>query len=179
MVDGGGGVVELVPSVPKQVGDFLEQVESHRLVVYMIAANARMDIEVREQVLEEDSVNAKMRILISVLAQEKEVLAIGQKINEETQEQLGKEQREFYLRRQLDAIRKELGEENDEAAEVENYRDKIEQAQLPKEAYEQALRELKRMERLSSQPAEEGVINPYLDWMVQSVWNKISQPQLA
>src|SRR5258708_7379437 len=171
-------VVELMPNVPNQVGDFLEQVESHRLVVYMIAANARMDIEVREQVLEEDSVNAKMRMLMSVLAQEKEVLAIGQKINEETQEQLGKEQREFYLRRQLDAIRKELGEENDEAAEVENYREKIEQAQLPKEAHEQATRELKRMERLSSQSAEYGVIKSYLDWLVELPWNKISEDNL-
>ncbi len=171
-------VVELMPNVPNQVGDFLEQVESHRLLVYMIAANARMDIEVREQVLEEDSVNAKMRILISVLAQEKEVLAIGQKINEETQEQLGKEQREFYLRRQLDAIRKELGEENDEAAEVENYREKIEQAQLPKEAHEQATRELKRLERLSSQSAEYGVIKSYLDWLVELPWTKISEDNL-
>jgi len=105
-------VVELMPNVPNQVGDFLEQVESHRLLVYMIAANARMDIAVREQVLEEDSVNAKMRVLIGVLAQEKEVLEIGQKINEETQEQLGKEQREFYLRRQLDAV---LAEQEDRA----------------------------------------------------------------
>src|SRR5437773_1244423 len=83
--------------------------------------NARMDIPKRQELLELDSVDAKMRMLIDTLAQEKEVLTIGQKITEETQEKLGKEQREFFLRRQLDAIRKELGEEDDEAAEIENY----------------------------------------------------------
>ena len=172
------GIVELMPNVPNQVGDFLEQVESHRLLVYVIAANARMDLAARQEILELDSVNAKMHKLIDVLAQEKEVLEIGAKITEETQQKLGKEQREFFLRRQLDEIRKELGEENDEAAEIDNYSKKIEEAHLPKEAQEQALRELKRMERLSSQSAEYGVIKTYLDWLVEMPWNKSSEDNL-
>jgi len=128
--------------------------------------------------LELDSVNAKMRRLIEVMAQEKEVLEIGAKITEETHQKLGKEQREFFLRRQLDEIRKELGEENDEAAEIESYRKKIEEAHLPKEAEEQAIRELKRMERLSSQSAEYGVIKTYVDWLVEMPWNKSSEDNL-
>ncbi len=171
-------VVQLMPNVPNEVGDFLDQVESNRLLVYMIAANARMEIETRQELLAEDSVNAKMRILIKVLSQEKEVLALGQKITEETQESLGKEQREFFLRRQLDAIRKELGEIDDEATEIENYRQKIEKAHLPGEAREQATRELKRMERLSSQSAEYGVIRSYLDWLVELPWNVKSEDNL-
>ncbi len=171
-------IVELMPNVPAQVGDFLEQVESNRLLVYMIAANARMELPVREKILELDSVNDKMRTLIEVMAEEKEVLAIGQKINAETQEKLGKEQREFFLRRQLEAIRKELGEESDEAAEIEDYRKKIDEAKLPPEAREQAIRELKRMERLSSQSAEYGVIKSYLDWLVELPWNKVSEDNL-
>jgi ATP-dependent Lon protease len=171
-------IVDLMPNVPSQVGDFLEQVESHRLLVYMIAANARMELDNREKILELDSVNDKMRTLIGILVEEKEVLEIGQKITAETQEKLGKEQREFFLRRQLDAIRKELGEENDEAAEVEDYRKKIDDAKLPTEAHEQAARELKRMERLSSQSAEYGVIKSYLDWLVELPWNNQSEDNL-
>jgi len=171
-------VVALMPNVPNEVGDFLEQVESNRLLVYMIAANARMELTTRQEILELDSVNAKMRRLIQVLAQEKEVLALGQKITSETQEKIGKEQREFFLRRQLDAIRKELGEVDDEAAEIEGYREKIEQANLPTEAREQADRELKRMERLSSQSAEYGVIRSYLDWLVELPWSKASEDNL-
>ncbi|MCC7446366.1 MAG: endopeptidase La, partial [Anaerolineae bacterium] len=171
-------VVALMPNVPNEVGDFLEQVESNRLLVYMIAANARMELNVRQEILEQDSVNAKMRRLIQVLAQEKEVLALGQKITSETQEKIGKEQREFFLRRQLDAIRKELGEVDDEAAEIEGYREKIDKANLPTEAREQADRELKRMERLSSQSAEYGVIRSYLDWLVELPWSKASEDNL-
>jgi ATP-dependent Lon protease len=171
-------VVALMPNVPNEIGDFLEQVETNRLLTYVIAANARIEVPDRQELLEMDSVNAKMRKLIQILAQEKEVLALGQKITEETQEKLGKEQREFFLRRQLESIRKELGEVDDEAADIENYRDKIEKATLPKEAYEQATRELKRMERLSSQSAEYGVIRSYLDWLVELPWNKFSEDNL-
>ncbi|MCC7205983.1 MAG: endopeptidase La, partial [Anaerolineae bacterium] len=171
-------VVELMPNLPDEVGDFLEQVEENRLLVYMIGANARMELEQRQQLLELDDVNAKMRLLIDVLTQEREVLAIGQRISQETQQKVGKEQREFILRRQMDAIRKELGEVDDEAAEAEAYREKIEKAGLPTEAFEQANRELKRLERLSAQSAEYGVIKTYLDWMVELPWNTFSEDNL-
>jgi len=171
-------VVALMPNVPSEVGQFLEQVESNRALVYMIAANANMELAARQELLETDSVNAKMRLMVATLAREREVLSIGQKISEETQEKLGKEQREFYLRRQLEAIRKELGETEDESAEVDNYRQKIDEAHLPKEAHEQANRELKRLERLSSQSAEYGVIKSYLDWLVELPWNKLSEDNL-
>ena len=171
-------VIALMPNLPDEVGEYLDQVEGNRLLVYTIAANARMELETRQALLELDSVNAKMRKLIEVLAQEREVLAIGQQITAETQKKVGKEQREFFLRRQLEAIRKELGEADDESAEAEAYRAKIDGAGLPVEAYEQAMRELKRMERLSSQSAEYGVIKTYLDWLVELPWNALSQDNL-
>lgn len=171
-------LISLMPNVPNEVGDFLDQVESNRLLTYMIAANARMETDKRQELLNIDGVNAKMRLLYDVLTQEKEVLTIGQQISAEAQQKVGKEQREYILRRQLDAIRKELGEENDEAAEASAYRQKIEDAHLPKEANEQAVRELKRLERLSSQSAEYGVIKSYLDWLIELPWNKHSQDNL-
>jgi len=171
-------VIALMPNVPNQIGEFLDDIESNRLLAYLIAANARMDLEKRQQVLEIDSVNGKLHALLQILAQEKELLEIGQRITAETQEKLGKEQREFFLRRQLDSIRKELGEADDEAAEAEDYRKKIAEAKLPKEAEEQAIRELKRLERLSSQSAEYGVIKTYLDWLVEVPWNNLTSDNL-
>jgi len=141
-------VVALMPNVPSEVGQFLEQVESNRALVYMIAANANMELAARQELLETDSVNAKMRLMVATLAREREV------------------------------IRKELGETEDESAEVDNYRQKIDEAHLPKEAHEQANRELKRLERLSSQSAEYGVIKSYLDWLVELPWNKLSEDNL-
>lgn len=171
-------VVALMPSVPDQIAEFLEQIESNRLLTYVIAANSRMDIEQRMEVLTLDSVNAKMRMIINILAQEKQVLEIGQRITEQTQEQVSKEQREFYLRRQLESIRKELGETEDEAVEVEDYRRKIAESGMSKEAAEQAQRELKRMDRLSGQSAEYGVIRSYLEWLTELPWNNLSDDNL-
>lgn len=171
-------VIALMPNVPDQVAEFLEQIESNRLLSYVIAANSRMDIQQRMEVLSLDSVNAKMRTIISVLAEEKEVLEIGQRITAETQEKVSKEQREFFLRRQLESIRKELGETEDEAVEVEDYRRKIEESGMPEEAAAQANRELKRMERLSAQSPEYGVIRSYLEWLVELPWGKMSEDNL-
>ena len=171
-------IVTLMPNVPNEIVDALQEIEDNRLLSYTIASNARLDIPTRIEVLEEDSVNAKMRILLDALVREKELIEIGQRIQNETAEQVSKEQREFFLRRQMDSIRKELGETEDEAAEVENYRTKIEEAGLSEEAKKQALNELKRMERLSAQSAEYGVIRTYLEWMVELPWSNFSEDNL-
>lgn len=171
-------VIGMMPNVPTQIGEFLDEIESNRLLAYIISANARMELDKRQEILEIDSVNGKLHMLLQVLAQEKELLEIGQRITAETQEKLGKEQREFFLRRQLDSIRKELGEADDEAAEAEDYRTKIAEAKLPEEAEKQAIRELKRLERLSSQSAEYGVIKTYLDWLVELPWNNLTSDNL-
>ncbi len=171
-------IIELMPNIPNQIMDALEQVDSNRTLAYMIAANARMDIPTRVEILDADSVNEKMRLLVSTLSEEKQVLEIGQRIREETQEQVTKEQREFFLRRQLESIRKELGEDDDEAAEAEDYRRKIDETGMPDEAKDQALRELKRMEKLSPQSAEYGVIRSYLEWLTDLPWNVTSDDNL-
>lgn len=171
-------LVALMPNVPDQIVDALEQIESSRLLAYAVAANANIDIERRVEVLEVDSVNAKLRLLVDALARERDVLEIGQKIREDTQEQVNKEQREFILRRQMEQIKRELGEGNDEAAELEAYRQKIEDANMPDEARKQAENELKRMERISQQSAEYSVIRTYLDWLVELPWNVLSEDNL-
>jgi ATP-dependent Lon protease len=178
LVDVAKAVIALMPNIPDEVGEFLGQVESNRSLVYMIAANSNMEVDQRQEVLEAEDVNAKMRLLIKVLTREREVLTIGQQINEETQEKLGKEQREFYLRRQMEQIRRELGEIDDETAEIESYRTKIAAAGMTGEAAVQAERELKRMERLSAQSAEYGIIRGYLDWLVELPWTKRSEDNL-
>ncbi len=171
-------VVALMPNVPDDVVNFLEQIESNRMLTYMVAANSRMELDQRQAILELDSVNAKLRELIKVLANEREVLSIGQKITQEAQQRLSKEQREVILRRQMEAIRKELGESDDDEAEVEKYREKIAKSGMSAEAQEQATRELKRLERLSPQAAEYGVIKTYLDWLVDLPWAKLTEDNL-
>ncbi|RME85815.1 MAG: endopeptidase La [Caldilineae bacterium] len=171
-------VAEMLPNIPEGAVAFLEQIRDTRQLVYIIAANMRMDIEDEQKLLEADSVNEKMRQLITYLTREREVLAIRKKIAEEASQELNKTQREYYLRQQLEAIRKELGESDEQEAEIEEYRRKIAEANLPEEAEKEALRELKRMERMPPQAAEHSVIKTYLDWLLDLPWNNLSEDNL-
>jgi len=170
-------IVEYLPQVPSEASQILEQVEDPRIVVYSIASNMRMDFEDRLSILLEDSLVEKLSKLIRLMSHELEVLEITQQIRSETQEELDKTQREFYLRQQLKAIQKELGEDNEKAVTAE-YREKIEAAGMPEEAKKEALRELGRLEKLQPQSAEYGVIQTYLDWMVELPWSNLTDDNL-
>ncbi|NLE76881.1 MAG: AAA family ATPase, partial [Chloroflexi bacterium] len=171
-------VLALMPDVPKELSIFLDQVQDPRHLVYMIAANAQMTMEQMQRLLEMDHLNDKMRLLVEHLTHEKDVLSLRQKITEEAQEEMTKAQRDYYLRQQLEAIRRELGETDETAAEVDEYRQKITQAQLPEEAQKEATRELRRMEKMPPQAAEYSVIKTYLDWLVELPWNALSEDKL-
>ena len=170
-------IIEHLPQVPNEVGQFLERVEDPRIIVYTIASNMRMSFEDQLKLLLEDQLAEKMSYLIRLMSHELEVLEIGQQIRSDTQQELDKTQREFYLRQQLRAIQKELGEDDDQAV-VQEYRQKIETAGMPEEAQKEALRELSRLEKLQPQSAEYGVIQTYLDWMVELPWSKLSDDNL-
>ncbi|MBN1217632.1 MAG: endopeptidase La [Anaerolineae bacterium] len=170
-------IIQYMPSIPNEITEFLDQVEDSRIIVYTIASNMRMDFQDRLNVLIEDSLRDKMALLVRLMNHELEVLEIGQRIRSETQEELDKTQREFYLRQQLKAIQKELGEEDEQAIFTE-YRQKIEAAGMPEEAEKEALRELSRMEKLQPQSAEYGVIQAYLDWMVELPWSNLTKDNL-
>ena len=170
-------IVEYLPQVPNEASQILDQVADPRIIVYSIASNLRMEFEDRLSILLEDNLREKLSHLVRLMAHELEVLEINQQIRSETQEELDKTQREFYLRQQLKAIQKELGEDDDAASSGE-YREKIEAASMPEEPKKEALRELSRMEKLQPQSAEYGVIQTYLDWMVELPWGKLTEDNL-
>ncbi|MGB1286759.1 MAG: LON peptidase substrate-binding domain-containing protein, partial [Aggregatilineales bacterium] len=170
-------IVALMPSVPDNIVNALEQLESNLLLTYTIAANSRIDDNKRLEILELDSVNEKMRVLLAALMREKDVLEIGQKIQSDAQEEINKQQREYILRKQMSSIRKELGEDED-GTDADNFREKIAAATMSEEAEKEALKELRRLERLSPQSAEYGVIRSYLDWLVELPWQSRSEDNL-
>ncbi len=170
-------IVEHLPQIPNEVNQFLEQVDNPRIIIYTITSNMRMEIEDQLTILLEDTLRDKMAHLAHLMSHELEVLEISHRIRSDTQEELDKTQREFYLRQQLRAIQKELGEDDDEAIFAE-YREKIESAGIPEEAKKEAMRELKRLEKLQPQSAEFGVIQTYLDWMVELPWSKQTDDNL-
>ena len=171
-------VVALSPSLPEEAGKFLNQVQDPRYLAYLVAANARLEVAEGQKILEMDSVKDKLHALISHLAHEKEVLSLGQKIQTEAHEEMDKAQREYYLRQQLKAIQKELGETDEGQSAVGEYTEKVEKANLPEEAKKEAQRELTRLGGMTPQAAEYSVIKTYLDWLVELPWNVLSEDQL-
>ncbi|MGM0427541.1 MAG: endopeptidase La [Thermodesulfobacteriota bacterium] len=162
---------------PKEAAGFLNQIEDPRRLVYLVSSMVDMDMEKKQSILEAESVKDKINQLVSYLSHEKEVLSLGKKIQTEARKEMDKTQRDYYLRQQLKAIQKELGEEEKEGSLVDEYREKLEKAALPEEAKKEADRELKRMSQMSPQAPEYSVIETYLDWILELPWNKTSEDQ--
>jgi ATP-dependent Lon protease len=173
-----GKIAEMVPSIPRELVSSVLELENPLQTVYTIANFQRMDLKSAQELLETDSIAEKLRKLVNILAREVEVLEIGQKIQEEARSEIEKVQREYYLHEQLKAIQRELGEGDEQAAEVEEFRNKIDAAGMPEEAEKMARRELDRLSRLPSAAAEHGVIRTYLDWLVSLPWSIATQDDL-
>jgi len=171
-------LVNLVPHIPDEMMMMVMNIEDPRQLAYLIATSLRMDIADAQEVLELDDVRDKLRKLTVILTRELEVLELGKKIQTEAQSEMEKVQREYFLREQLKAIKRELGEKDEQTLEVEEYRRKIEEAGMPEEARKEALRELARMEKMPTAAAEYSVIKTYLDWMTSLPWNKVTEDNL-
>ncbi|MGE5618382.1 MAG: endopeptidase La [Sphingomonadaceae bacterium] len=163
-------LVNLSPYLPDELVAAAMNVEGPRQLAYFVAMNLRLELEQRQEFLEIDSVAQKLRILTTYLNKELEVLELGRKIQSEAQEQMTKAQRDYYLREQLKAIQKQLGEESPEEAEIRDLREKVEKSGMPEEARREAERELSRLEKIPSASPEHGVIRNYLDWLTALPW---------
>ena len=147
-------------------------------LVYLIASNLRMEPEERQEILEIPEVIEKLKYIIGYLTKELEVLELGRKIQSDVQEEMGKNQREYFLREQMKAIQKELGEGNEQEAEINELREQIEKSGMPDEARKEADRELDRLSKLPPAAAEYGVIKTYLDWLVSLPWNTSTENEI-
>jgi ATP-dependent Lon protease len=171
-------LVSLVSQMPDELLMAALNLDDPRQLVYFIATNIRMEIPDAQTILEIDSVREKLLKLTSIMTKELEVLELGRKIQTEAQGEMEKMQREYFLREQLKAIRKELGEEDEQSVEIEEYRAKIAKTGMPEEAEKEALRELSRMEKMPPQAAEYSVIKTYLDWLTEMPWQVVTEDQL-
>jgi ATP-dependent Lon protease len=165
-------LVALVQNVPEGVAAATLNLEEPRQVVYVIATFVQMELELRQQLLELDSVRAKLEQLSSYLAHELEIFELGRKIQTSAQEEMGKVQREYLLREQLKAIQRELGEESEEQATINELRAKIEEAHMPEEALKEANRELSRLEKLPTVSPEYSIIRTYVELLTSLPWSK-------
>lgn len=171
-------ITQMIPSFPEELASSILSLEDPLQTVYTIANFQRMDLKDAQQILEIDSVYDKLKKLIGLLVREAEVLQIGQKIQNEARGEIEKVQRDYFLREQMKAIQRELGERDEQAAEVDEFRKKIEDAKMPEEADKQARRELDRLSRLPTMAAEYGVIRTYLDTLTALPWSTGTEDNL-
>jgi ATP-dependent Lon protease len=161
----------------QEVVEGLARIEDPLHLAYIAAAHIDIDFEKRQKLLEEDSLKAKLKDLVALMSREKEVLSLGKKIQSDARDEMNKTQRDYYLRQQLKAIKKELGESEEEQSEAEIYRQRIEKSDMNAEARQQAQRELDRFAEMTPQSAEYSMIRTYLDWLLDLPWNDVSEEQ--
>lgn len=167
-------IAEMIPSIPRELVNSITSLEDPLQTVYTIANFQRMDLRDAQGILEANSVRDKLHKLVGILTRESEVLELGQKIQNEARSEIEKVQRDYYLREQMKAIQKELGEGDEHSADIAEFRKKIDDAHLTEEAEKQARRELERLERLPTAATEYNVIRTYLDWLVTLPWGKFT-----
>ena len=146
--------------------------EPGRLADFIASSLSTISTPIKQEVLETLDIRARMDNLNRILIKELEVLELGSKIQSQVQSEVGKNQREYFLREQMKAIQKELGEGDDQTKEIEELAEKIEAAGMPELVKKEALRELDRLSKMPVAAAEYTVSRTYLDWLVALPWNK-------
>ena len=148
------------------------------LLADMVAYSPDMTTEQRQELLETLDVVERLKLVSAFLARQVEILELKGRIQSEVKSELDKTQREYILREQLKAIQKELGEDDPQQAEVNELREKVEEANMPEDVKERALKEVDRMSRIPTASPEVGVIRTYVDWLVALPWDKSSDDNL-
>jgi ATP-dependent Lon protease len=171
-------IIEQIPYLPEELQLAVANIEDPSALGHLIAGALRIGTEEKQKLLEEVDVAKRLRHLARILARELEVVQLGTQIQSQVQSEVDKGQREFFLRQQLKAIQAELGEGDEQQAEVNELRERIEAAELPEQARKAADRELSRLEKLPPAAAEHGVIRTYLEWLVELPWAKQTEDNL-
>ncbi len=169
---------DLSPSIPEEMDAMLAEVEDPLQVAYAVANHMRLELEDAQSLLEIDKPHLKLRKLLGLMMKEVEVLELGRKIQSEAQSEMQKTQREYFLREQQKAIKKELGETDDHQVEIEEFREKIEQCEMPEEAEKEAKRELERLSKIPTASAEYSLVRTYLDWLTNLPWHTETEDNL-
>jgi ATP-dependent Lon protease len=159
-----------------RIAAFLRAIAEPGALADSAGYSPNLSYEQKVELLRTLDVTARLELAVKLQRESLAELQVRKRIREDVQEGAEKQQREYFLRKQMDSIRKELGD--DDASVAEEYRAKIEDAGMPEEVHEQALKELSRLERMGEQTGESSMIRTYLDWLIAVPWNKRSEEHL-
>ncbi len=156
----------------------LESIEDPGKLADLVASNLRLKIEESQMILELIDSVERLQKVNDLLTREVELSSMQAKIQSNVREEIAKTQRDYFLREQVRAIHKELGESDEKALEIDEYRKKIKQAKMPKEANAEAAKQLRRLEQMHPDSAESSIVRTYLDWLVEMPWSKSSKDDI-
>ena len=171
-------IIKLSPFLPQEFGAMAKTITDPGVLADLIASVINATIEEKQKIIEILDIKERLREVTRLVNHQVEILELGSKIQSQVKDDMDKSQREYYLRQQLSAIRKELGETDDEKVEIEEYRAKIEKKNLPEEAKKEAERELARLAKMHPSSAEYTVSATYLDWMTALPWHEKTEDNL-
>jgi ATP-dependent Lon protease len=171
-------IIEQIPYLPEELQMAVANLDDPAALGHLIAGALRISTEEKQDLLEEVDVGKRLRRLSEILARELDVIQLGSRIQSEVESEINRNQREYFLRQQLKAIQDELGEGDEQQAEINELRERVQAAELPEHAQKAVDRELGRLERLPPAAAEYGVIRTYLEWLVELPWSKETEDNL-
>jgi ATP-dependent Lon protease len=171
-------IVDSSEQLPDELKIVISNIEDPGRLADLIATNLALEVTVKQEILETIDPAERLKKLSKILLGELEVLELGQKLQSDVRKEMDKDQREYYLRQQMKAIQRELGEEDERAVEMEELREKIAAANLPEHALEAARKELDRLQRMPPAAAEYTVARTYIDWIVELPWSKDTRGKL-
>ena len=164
--------VNLNKKVQPDILSALQQIENLEQVSDTLASHLPVSVAQKQTVLEMTNVVERFEYLLGLMQSEADLLQVEKRIRSRVKKQMEKSQRDYYLNEQIKAIQKELGEEENAISEIEQLRQKIEEARMPLEAREKAEAELQKLKMMSPMSAEATVVRSYIDWMIQVPWHK-------
>jgi ATP-dependent Lon protease len=175
-----GRVEELLPlkNLPPEILSITANIHEPGRLADLIASNLRLRLSEAQEVLEAIDPLARLRRVDALLRRELEIVSMQAEIQSQAKEEMSRGQREHYLREQLRAIQTELGETDQRSEEVSEYRQKLDEAGLTPDAHEEAMRQLRRLERMHPDGPEAQVVRSYLDWMCELPWSRLSPDRL-
>lgn len=171
-------ILSLKEILSPELVSILESIEEPGRLADLVASNLHLKTPESQAILEEADPIHRLIKVNDYLRRELEVSTMQAKIQSEAKEEIDRTQREYFLREQMRAIKKELGEVDERAEELEEYRQKIVKARMPREAEEEALKQLSRLEQMHPEAAEASMVRTYLDWLVELPWSKSTRDKL-
>ena len=178
MIDQFTRIAELSPGLPQEIVVMARSIKEPGILADMIASTINSSLEEKQKVLETFDTKKRLKEVTRLVNHQLEILELGNKIQSQVKGDMDKRQREYYLREQLKAIKEELGEKDEAAVEVEDYRAKIDEKNLPEDARKEAERELNRLSRMHPSSAEYTVASTYLDWLTALPWHESTKDNL-